>query len=77
MPTLTRYRPGVILVEKTTIEPLVGVEGLAKILSVSRRTIERQRSAGNFPRPDLYIGKMPRWQPETVRRWIAAGGKAA
>jgi predicted DNA-binding transcriptional regulator AlpA len=44
-------------------------------LGVSRRAIERRRSAGKFPRPDLTIGRMPLWRPETLRAWIEAGGK--
>jgi hypothetical protein len=41
---------------------------------VSRRTIERERSAGRFPLPDLHIGKAPLWRPETIRRWVEGGG---
>ncbi len=41
-------------------------------LNVSRRTMERERSAGRFPPPDLYIGKRPMWKPETIREWIDA-----
>lgn len=50
------------------------LDELAASLGVSRRTIERERSADRFPRPDLHIGKCPLWRPETVRRWIDAGG---
>jgi predicted DNA-binding transcriptional regulator AlpA len=48
---------------------------LAKSLGVSRRTLERERSAGRFPPPDLMIGKAPLWKPETMRRWMDAGGR--
>jgi hypothetical protein len=24
--------------------------------------------------PDLHVGKMPLWKPETIRRWIDGGG---
>ncbi len=47
---------------------------LAQALSISRRTLERERSAGRFPSPDLVIGKAPLWTPETIRRWIEGGG---
>lgn len=43
-------------------------------LDISRRALERERSAGRFPAPDVTIGKMPLWQPETIRRWIEEGG---
>lgn len=53
------------------IEPMLSVDDLARILSGSRRTVERMRSAGKLPRPDLHLGKCPRWRPDTVRAWIA------
>jgi predicted DNA-binding transcriptional regulator AlpA len=56
------------------IEPLLSIDDLAAILSCSRRLIERMRSAGRLPKPDIKIGKMPRWRPETIRRWIEGGG---
>ena len=48
---------------------------LAAALGISRRTLERERSAGRFPRPDLTIGKAPLWKPETIQRWVDSGGK--
>ena len=62
---------------QTVLEPMLSVDGVTNVLSISRRSFERLRSAGKFPQPDLHIGKMPRWRAETVRKWIAAGGKAA
>ena len=50
------------------------LDDLPDALGVSRRTIERQRSAGRFPRPDLHIGKMPLWRVETIRAWVEGGG---
>ncbi len=50
------------------------LEDVVEALGVSRRTIERERSAGRFPMPDLHVGKMPLWKPETIRRWIDGGG---
>ncbi len=47
---------------------------VARALGVSRRTIERERSAGRFPAPDLRLGKAPLWQPQTIRRWVEGGG---
>lgn len=46
------------------------------VFGVSRRTLERERSAGRFPRPDLRMGKMPLWRPETIREWIERGGRS-
>jgi predicted DNA-binding transcriptional regulator AlpA len=52
------------------------LDEVARSLGVSRRAIERERSAGRFPRPDLNIGKMPLWTPATVRAWAEGGGDA-
>ncbi len=51
------------------------LDELAGSLGISRRTLERERSAGRFPPPDLKIGKAPLWKPETIRRWIDGGGR--
>ena len=52
------------------------LDEIARALGVSRRTLERERSAGRFPLPDKFIGKMPIWCPETIRDWIAQGGRS-
>ena len=49
---------------------------VAKLLGVSRRALERERSAGRFPRPDRTIGRMPLWSVETIRRWIEGVGRS-
>ena len=51
-----------------------GMSEVARVLSVCRRTVERERSAGRFPKPDLHIGKRPLWTKESLQRWIANGG---
>lgn len=53
----------------------VRLNDVARVLGISRRALERERSAGRFPRPDLKIGRMPLWRPETIRAWIERGGR--
>jgi excisionase family DNA binding protein len=48
---------------------------VASMLGLSRRTIERELSAGRFPKPDVRVGKSPLWSRETLTRWIAGGGR--
>jgi predicted DNA-binding transcriptional regulator AlpA len=48
---------------------------VAKMLGISRRTLERERAAGRFPRPDLHVGKAPLWKIETLRSWIEGQGR--
>jgi len=67
-------RPGRTL--PAGIEPMLGIDDLAALLSCSRRFVERMRSAGKVPKPDIKIGKCPRWKPATIRAWIERGGKS-
>src|SRR5271166_1953253 len=52
------------------IEPMLSIDDLTALLSCSRRLVERMRSAGKVPKPDIKIGKMPRWKAATIRAWI-------
>ena len=58
-----------------SIEPMLHIDDLAALLSCSRRLVERMRSAGKVPKPDIHVGKCPRWKPATIRAWIDSGGK--
>ncbi len=50
------------------------LDELAESLGISRRGIERERSAGRFPPPDLTVGRMPLWRPATINEWIDRRG---
>lgn len=54
------------------IEPALSLDDLVRLLNGSRRSIERMKSAGKLPKPDFYLGRMPRWWPATIRGWIKA-----
>jgi predicted DNA-binding transcriptional regulator AlpA len=43
---------------------------LTALTGLSRRMIERERSAGRFPAPDRFVGRCPLWRPETVDAWL-------
>jgi predicted DNA-binding transcriptional regulator AlpA len=58
-----------------SIEPLVTKADLEQILQIDSRTIDRMRSSGKLPKPDLFLSRMPRWKASTVRDWIEGGGK--
>jgi len=61
------------------IEPLLSMDDLRRILGVSRSKLERLRAAGKIPPPDVDLRTVskpiPRWRPETIRRWIERGGR--
>jgi hypothetical protein len=56
-------------------EPLVGIDAWVDVLCVGRRQVERLRSAGRLPAADLFVGRLPRWRPETLRDFVAKGGR--
>jgi hypothetical protein len=47
---------------------------VANLLGVCRRSLEREISAGRFPKADVQFRRMPLWRVETIRRWLAEGG---
>jgi hypothetical protein len=62
--------------DRPRVEPLAyRLDELAGALGVSRRALERERAAGRLPKPDFYIGKIPLYQPKTIRAWLDSGGK--
>jgi predicted DNA-binding transcriptional regulator AlpA len=63
---------------RESIEPLTWrLNDVCRSLGLSRRTIERERSAGRFPAPDLVVGRTPLWQPATIRSWIESKGRTS
>jgi hypothetical protein len=52
------------------------LDEVARAFGVSRRSNERERSAGRFPKPGLTIGRMPLWKPETIRACVEGGGRS-
>ena len=57
------------------VEPLTyRLADLPRVLGVSARTIDNARARGEFPRPDVQMGRCPLWRRETIERWLAQGG---
>ena len=62
--------------DRPRIEPMaLRIEEVAIAVGVSRRGIERERAAGRFPQPDLTIGKMPLWRPQTILSFLERGNR--
>src|SRR5262249_11541209 len=51
-----------------------GLDDLEALTGLSRRTLERERSAGRLPRPDLRVGRRVLWKPATILAWLERGG---
>jgi predicted DNA-binding transcriptional regulator AlpA len=49
--------------------------GLAEFLGLSVRTLDRAGAMGLLPKPDLVVGRSPRWSPDTIKRWLRARPK--
>jgi predicted DNA-binding transcriptional regulator AlpA len=57
------------------LRPLLKVNDVTTLARISRRELDRMRSAGAFPAPDVWIGvRSPRWKAETFEAWVAKGG---
>jgi hypothetical protein len=46
---------------------------IAESTGVSLRAMQRERSSGRFPAPDLHVGRIPLWRVETIHRWLEGG----
>jgi hypothetical protein len=58
------------------IEPLaLRPQDLAAAIGVDERTIQRWRSSGRFPPPDIKHSRTLLWRVETIRQWLERGGR--
>jgi len=51
-------------------ESLLSKQQLCFAVGVSLRTFISMVSAGQFPAPDTYVGKLPKWRVATLNEWI-------
>jgi hypothetical protein len=72
-------RPAEPAPKAPSLDPFAGrltfrIGEVADALGVCRRSLEREISAGRFPKADVQFRRMPLWRVETIRRWLAEGG---
>lgn len=48
-----------------------GIADIAKLLGVTRLTIHRWLSQGEFPNPDIKFKRTHRWKAESIDAWVA------
>jgi predicted DNA-binding transcriptional regulator AlpA len=54
------------------LEPLLWAwPDVLQATNVPRRTLERELSAGRFPKPIKRVGKRPYWDPSAIRAWAS------
>jgi hypothetical protein len=46
----------------------------ARMCGMAVRTLEYLASAGKFPRPDAFAGRINLWTRATLERWVREGG---
>ena len=46
------------------------------MLGIGNTALKRWIAGGRFPKPDVMLGSKAAWKPETVRKWVDAGGTA-
>ena len=52
------------------IEKLLSPTALAVLLDISRRHLDDlRREDSTFPKP-VMLGRLPRWRPTAIRRWL-------
>jgi hypothetical protein len=56
--------------EPKAVEAMLSFDGIASMLNCSRRTVEKMRLERKLPAPDWRRGRLLRWWPSTIRRWI-------
>ncbi len=58
----------------TAEEAVYLIDDLARVLKISRATIDRRRRSGTFPIPELpALDGRPRWSVAMVRRFLETG----
>ena len=61
----------------TAVVPLLKVDDLAQMLSISRRGLFAMRARGHLPRGVKIGGRALRWDANEVRAWLDAGAPPA
>jgi hypothetical protein len=51
-------------------EALLSKDRIAELLGVTTRMVEMMVSAGEYPAPDLRVGRLPRWRTLTHNGWV-------
>lgn len=49
---------------------MIDANDVARIIGISRRSLDRLRSQGIVPPPDFTHGKIIRWWPQTIYRYL-------
>lgn len=53
-----------------TVGRVVDLADVAGMIGCCKRTVLRMVDAGNFPKPEWYVGKRPRWCESTALQGI-------
>lgn len=51
-------------------DPLYNKTQICEYISIDDRTLDRWVASDKFPKPDLYLGRHPRWKLSTVNTYL-------
>ena len=54
----------------TPFDKLIDRREVCRLIACSPRFLERMVKFRQFPKPDKWFGRHPRWRQSTVQRWI-------
>lgn len=43
---------------------------IAELIGICVRKLESMIAAGEYPKPDMRVGRLPRWRTETHNAWV-------
>jgi predicted DNA-binding transcriptional regulator AlpA len=58
--------------DASNLPALMTVQDVARLMTVSKRTVWRMRNSGAVPRPVKILGAV-RWKGSDIRQWLDAG----
>jgi predicted DNA-binding transcriptional regulator AlpA len=58
--------------DASNLPALMTVQDVARLMTVSKRTVWRMRNSGAVPRPVKILGAV-RWKGSDIRQWLEAG----
>ena len=54
----------------TTIDRALRRKEVGEYFGISNRTMRRKINSDEFPKPDFYVGREPRWRLSTIERHL-------
>lgn len=53
------------------LDEVIEMAEIVAALKITRQYLRIMILTGKYPRPDMYIGRLPRWKSSTHNRWVS------